>query len=81
MRITVRLFAAQREAAGTGSATTELPEGATVADAYERVCATFPAIERGARTVAFAVNQVHVGTDAALADGDEVALLPPVAGG
>ena len=81
MRITVRLFAAQREAAGTASTTTELPEGATVADAYERVCATFPAIERGARTVAFAVNQVHVGTDAALADGDEVALLPPVAGG
>lgn len=81
MRVTIRLFAAHREAAGTDTYVAELPAGATVSDAFARVCGSFPAIARGARAAAFALNRSHVGGDAPLADGDEVAVLPPVAGG
>ena len=81
MRITVRLFAAHREAAGAGTYVTELPDGSTVADAFARVCSEYPAIARGSRSVAFALNQAHVSGDVPIEDGDELALLPPVAGG
>jgi molybdopterin converting factor subunit 1 len=81
MRVTVRLFAAHREAAGTSTYIAELPVGATVSDAFARVCGAFPSISHGARAAAFALNRSHVAGDAPLADGDEVAILPPVAGG
>jgi molybdopterin synthase catalytic subunit len=81
MHVTVLLFAAHREAAGKHRFVAELPDGSTVSDAFERVCAEFPAIAQSARSVAFALNQSHVSGDATVRDGDEVALLPPVAGG
>lgn len=81
MRVTVRLFAAHREAAGTNTYTADLPAGATVADAFARVCGSFPGIARNAGSAAFALNRSHVAGDAKLTDGDELAILPPVAGG
>jgi molybdopterin converting factor subunit 1 len=36
---------------------------------------------QGRHSLRFAVNQSFAGTDAPLADGDEVAVLPPVSGG
>jgi len=81
MRVTVRLFAAHREAAGTSTFEADLPAGATVSDAFASVCGSFPGIEKSTRVPAFALNQAHVQADAPLADGDEVAILPPVAGG
>ena len=81
MRISVRLFAAHREAAGTGELATEVADGSTVADAFAQIRAAHPALERVSRGVAFALNQVHVSDDARLHDGDELAVLPPVAGG
>ena len=81
MRITVRLFAAHREAAGTNTYIADLPSGATVSDAYARVCGSFPSIAQSGRATAFALNRAHVLGDEPLHDGDEVAILPPVAGG
>jgi len=81
MRVTVRLFAAHREAAGTSTYIAELPAGATVSDAYADVCGSFPTIARTLGSTAFALNREHVGADAPLHDGDEIAILPPVAGG
>ena len=76
MRVTVRLFAALRERAGAGQVELELPEGATAGD-------VFPALAIGAEPagLAYAVNREYAERSAALSDGDEVAVIPPVSGG
>jgi len=81
MRLTIRLFALHREIAGRDAYIIDVPDGSTVADAFALVCSEFPGIAKTGRTAAFAVNRAHVGGDAPLADGDELAILPPVAGG
>lgn len=81
MRVTVRLFAAHREIAGRGSLDIDVPDGARVDEAFERVCAEYAALGARAGGVAFAINREHAVPGAILHDGDELAILPPVAGG
>jgi len=81
IRIRVRLFAIQRELAGTRELALELPAGATIEDAWTAVVERFPALAPGRVAVRFARNASYAPADTALADGDEVALIPPVSGG
>lgn len=76
MEIVVRLFAGLRERAGTGKRELELADGARVADVWS-------ALELGEQPAGllYAVNRSYAPGDTALADGDEVALIPPVSGG
>ncbi len=76
MQISVRLFAGLRERAGTARRALELPEGATVADVWER-------LELGVEPAGllYAINREYAAADAALAEGDEIAVIPPVSGG
>ncbi len=76
----VRLFASYREAAGVGRLELDLPPGATVKDAIFAVLREHPLVAEG-RQVVIARNRDYVGVDATLADGDELALIPPVSGG
>ncbi len=81
IRVHVRLFAIQRELAGTRSVTLELPEGATVEDAWLSLAAMYPMLAPGRASVRFALNGEYAEPDAALSDGDELACIPPVSGG
>lgn len=81
MEIRVRLFAMQREAAGTRELRVEVADGATVADAWEAAVAQVPALAPGRETLKFAVNGAYAETSVALGPGDEVAAIPPVSGG
>jgi molybdopterin synthase catalytic subunit len=74
--VRVRLFAALRERAGSGSAEVEMAEGAVVGDVWH-------ALDLGAEPpgILFAVNRAYAGREVALSDGDEVAVIPPVSGG
>jgi len=76
MRVSVRLFAGLRELAGTRIVEVELPAGSTAA-------AVWPALGLGDEPAGLllAVNKSYVGRDTVLAEGDEVALIPPVSGG
>ncbi|HZR90787.1 MAG TPA: molybdenum cofactor biosynthesis protein MoaE [Gaiellaceae bacterium] len=76
MRVTVRLFAGLRERAGTATRELELTPGARVADVW-------PALELGDEPAGllYALNKQYAPADSTLADGDEVALIPPVSGG
>jgi MoaE-MoaD fusion protein len=80
--VRVRLFAALREQAGSDSIEIELGEGATVADALERLAAAPPLaglLER--LPVAMAVNRDYASPETPLRAGDELALIPPISGG
>jgi molybdopterin converting factor subunit 1 len=82
VNVTVRLFAALRERAGSDSIEIELGEGATVADALERLAAEPPLaglLER--LPVAMAVNRDYANPETELRAEDELALIPPVSGG
>jgi MoaE-MoaD fusion protein len=76
MHVRVRLFAGLRERAGADEVELELPDGALVSDALERLSA----VTGGVRVV-MAVNQEYADRDLSLAPGDELALIPPVSGG
>src|SRR5919201_5728884 len=74
MRVKVRLFAALRERAG--DAERELEDVTRVGDVW-------PALGLGDEPegLLYAVNRAYAGRDRELADGDEVAVIPPVSGG
>jgi MoaE-MoaD fusion protein len=80
--VRVRLFAALREQAGRDSIEVELEEGATVADALERLAARPPLAGLLARLpVAMAVNRDYASPETPLRADDELALIPPISGG
>jgi MoaE-MoaD fusion protein len=79
--VRVRLFAMQRELAGTRSLDLTLPSGATVEDAWAALVERVPALAPGRPAVRFAVNAAYTDPTTPLSDGDEVACIPPVSGG
>jgi len=81
MRVTLRLFGRLHDLAGTTGREVELPAGSTVADAWNALAAAAPAVAPYARSVSAAVNADFAKMGTGLADGDEVAFLPPVSGG
>jgi len=80
MRIRTLLFATYRDLAGTDTLDLELPDGSTAGDLVAQL-RTRRGLDRIPAAPALAVNQVYAPLSTGLADGDEVALLPPVAGG
>jgi molybdopterin converting factor subunit 1 len=80
MDITVQLFASYAEAMGTRIKTVTLPEGATVGKLLDLI-ATLPGGSALPPNPLVAVNLTYAKRDAVLSARDEVALIPPVAGG
>ena len=76
MRVTVKLFAGLRERAGFSTCALELSDGARVADVW--ACLELGEEPDG---LVYAANLEYVERTRPLADGDEVALIPPVSGG
>ncbi len=81
MRIAILYFAVFREKLGTNRQSLELTAGATVRDAIGALAAQHPLIATLKGRFRVAVNEDFVDDDHVLAEGDEVALIPPVAGG
>jgi molybdopterin synthase catalytic subunit len=81
VRVTVKLFGSAREESGAKELSLELAEGARVAELRARLARELPAVGRLGLRLRVARNLELVGEDAALAEGDELALLPPVSGG
>jgi MoaE-MoaD fusion protein len=81
VRVRVRLFAMQRELAGTREVPIELDEGSTIEDAWTALVARHPALAPGRASVRFARNGDYAAPSERLGDGDELACIPPVSGG
>jgi molybdopterin synthase catalytic subunit/molybdopterin converting factor small subunit len=80
MQVSIRCFATLRELAIDRTRLT-LADGASVADAWIRLATTYPGLVPHRPYVRPARNGAYAAWDAPLANGDEVAFLPPVSGG
>ncbi len=81
MKITVRLFATFREAAGTSSTMSEVEPGTTVGELWQSFTEEYPRLKPWTGISAFAINGTYTPPATPLSEGDEVAFIPPVSGG
>jgi molybdopterin synthase catalytic subunit len=79
--VRIRLFAIQRELAGSREVRVELPDGSDVEAAWSALVDRHPVLAPGRPSLRFARNGDYADPTTLLADGDEVAMIPPVSGG
>jgi molybdopterin synthase catalytic subunit len=81
VRIRVLFFGVLRDIVGLREDSIDIPDGGRVEAVYEHYAARFPRLREVSKSIVLALNQQFSDPSAALADGDEVAFLPPVSGG
>jgi molybdopterin converting factor subunit 1 len=83
MATTVRMlvFAGARDVLGAGEVELPLPAPCTADELLTIVCSRYPALAPYRTSLRVAVNGHYATSEDRVADGDEVALIPPVAGG
>lgn len=81
MPVRVLFFASHRDRVGVPELSLEVPAGETVSGLVARVRGKGPPFDALPELPAVAVNRAYAAQDAPVADGDEVAFIPPVAGG
>jgi molybdopterin converting factor subunit 1 len=81
MKIRLLFFAVLRDIAGRSEDVVELPDGARAGDVWQRLRDEHAALRDYVQPPMIAVNESYVSADEPLHDGDELAFIPPVAGG
>jgi molybdopterin converting factor subunit 1 len=81
MRVHLLYFATFRDLAGRDREDRQVREGARVSDLWKELVFEMPSLARTGSMPPAAVNREYTGPDTRLSEGDEVAFLPPVAGG
>jgi molybdopterin converting factor subunit 1 len=81
VKVRLLYFAVLREIAGRSEEVVELPEGSRAGDVWQRLRDEHAALRDYIQPPMIAVNESYVGVDELLRDGDELAFIPPVAGG
>ena len=80
MTVTVLLFASYADALGEREIPIDVPNGSNVGEVVRRVREMAGSAQLPAEPMV-AVNEEYAKSDRRLAAGDEVAIIPPVAGG
>lgn len=81
MKVRILLFARLRDLLGTDSVELDSPDIESVGDAFRILRARHPELEAFSRSLLVAVNQEFADWNTPVAEGDELALFPPVSGG
>jgi molybdopterin converting factor subunit 1 len=81
VEVQVLLFAAAREAAGVERASVSVAAPVTAGDVLDVLVGRFPALDGHRASLRLAVNSEYVKPAHPVADGDEMALIPPTCGG
>lgn len=81
--MTVRLlfFAVLREIAGTGERELSLQPGTTARQVWDSLRRSYARLADYTEPPMVAINETYADPDTTLSDGDELAFIPPVAGG
>ena len=74
-------FAQVRELLGRGGEDLQIPEGTTLKELFTSLAKREPRIQDFANSLVYFLNEVRVGGDEMLHEGDTIALCPPVSGG
>jgi MoaE-MoaD fusion protein len=81
MHVKLLFFATLKDIVGTQQLQLDVPDGVTVNDLWERLESSYPRL-RPYRSIALtSVNEEYADRGAAICEGDEVAIFPPVSGG
>ena len=81
MQVRLLFFATLKEIVGARQLEIDLPAKSTVGDLLSRLESTYPRIKDYRSVVLTAINEEYVDQSAIVAEGDEVAIFPPVSGG
>ncbi len=81
IRIKVFFFGRVRELTGLTEEECEVREGTTLADLLERYIRRYPQLAGFRASLVASRNQEFAEWDTRIANGDEIAFLPPVSGG
>ena len=81
MNVSVGFFALERKAVGKDEVVVELDEDTRVSALLDILVESYPRLQKFARCATVAVNSTCASRGTILQDGDEVAIIPPVAGG
>ncbi len=81
MQVKLLFFASLKDIVGAKQIELDVPEGATVSDVLAHLESSYPRMKAYRRVILTAVNEEYVDPRAAVHDGDEVAIFPPVSGG
>ena len=79
MKVRLLCFAVLRDVVGTGER--ELGEGTTAGDVWQSLRHSYTKLAAYTQPPLVAINESYAAADAVLEDGDELAFIPPVAGG
>ncbi|MBC5809812.1 MAG: MoaD/ThiS family protein [Candidatus Eremiobacteraeota bacterium] len=81
MTVRVRAFAGLRELLGRADYEVRLSDGAVADNVWDALAAEFPALAEYRPSTRIARNGVMIDGAEPLAEGDEIALMPPFGGG
>lgn len=81
MKVRLLFFAVLRDIAGADQRELVLDEGATARDVWQSLRATYAQLAEYAQPPMIAVNESYAAPETVLREGDELAFIPPVAGG
>jgi molybdopterin converting factor subunit 1 len=81
MKVRLLFFAVLRDIAGTAERELALASGTTAQDVWQSLRSQYAKLADYTQPPMIAVNESYAGPDTVLRDGDELAFIPPVAGG
>ena len=81
MLVKCLFFATLKDIVGSRQMSFDLPQGTTVGGLLTRLEESYPRIKGYRPVLLTALNEEYVDSGAAIAEGDEVAIFPPVSGG
>ena len=81
MKVRLLFFAVLRDIAGSDERELAVDEGTTAREVWESLRRTYAKLADYTQPPMIAINESYAAPDAVLRDGDELAFIPPVAGG